>query len=165
MPTWFAGRARVLVAAAVAAVPIAGAAALALNGDGTVSHVIRGTPKAQDVNLDPAAVAKARRSVRAAGDAGGHAQVVVAVPPGQASAPEPTPSTHSHARAQTDAEVQQELSLFRRPLPSTNLSALATVMWDGRETFSGKSIHFDLTDQANGATLGHAAATDPLSSD
>jgi cytochrome c peroxidase len=59
----------------------------------------------------------------------------------------------------------KELSLFRRPLPATNLSALATVMWDGRETFSGQSIHFDLTDQANGATLGHAAATDPLSSE
>lgn len=55
-----------------------------------------------------------------------------------------------------------ELSLFRRPLPSTNLSFLATVMWDGRETFAGQSIHFDLSDQANGATLGHAAAFNPL---
>jgi hypothetical protein len=35
-------------------------------------------------------------------------------------------------------------------------------MWDGRETFAGKSIHFDLSDQANGATLGHAAAANPL---
>ena len=59
----------------------------------------------------------------------------------------------------------KELSLFRRPLPSTNLNALATVMWDGRETFKGESIHFDLADQANGATLGHAAATDPLTSE
>jgi cytochrome c peroxidase len=50
-----------------------------------------------------------------------------------------------------------ELSLFRGPLPSTNLPFLATVMWDGRETFPGQSIHFDLSDQANGATLGHAA--------
>jgi cytochrome c peroxidase len=55
-----------------------------------------------------------------------------------------------------------ELSLFRRPLPSTNLPFLATVMWDGRETFPGQSIHFDLSDQANAATLGHAAATNPL---
>ena len=55
-----------------------------------------------------------------------------------------------------------ELSLFRRPLPATNLRFLATVMWDGRETFPGKSIHFDLSDQANGATLGHAAAIHPL---
>jgi cytochrome c peroxidase len=55
-----------------------------------------------------------------------------------------------------------QLSLFRRPLPSTNLGFLATVMWDGRETFPGQSIHFDLSDQANGATLGHAAATQAL---
>ena len=55
-----------------------------------------------------------------------------------------------------------ELSLFRRPLPATNLSFLATVMWDGRQTFPGQSIHFDLSDQANGATLGHAAGINPL---
>jgi len=55
-----------------------------------------------------------------------------------------------------------ELSLFRRPLPSTNLKFLSAVMWDGRETFAGKSIHFDLSDQSNGATLGHAAATNAL---
>jgi hypothetical protein len=55
-----------------------------------------------------------------------------------------------------------ELSLFRRPLPATNLPFLATVMWDGRETFPDQSIHFDLSDQANGATLGHAAAINPL---
>jgi cytochrome c peroxidase len=55
-----------------------------------------------------------------------------------------------------------ELSLFRRPLPATNLPFLATVMWDGRETFPGQSIHFDLSDQANGATLGHAAGINPL---
>jgi hypothetical protein len=55
-----------------------------------------------------------------------------------------------------------ELSLFRRPLPATNLPFLATVMWDGRETFPGQTIHFDLSDQANGATLGHAAAINAL---
>ncbi len=55
-----------------------------------------------------------------------------------------------------------ELSLFRRPLPASNLPFLATVMWDGRETFPGQSIHFDLSDQANGATLGHAAGVNPL---
>jgi cytochrome c peroxidase len=58
-----------------------------------------------------------------------------------------------------------ELSLFRRPLPATNLRFLSAVMWDGRETFPGESIHFDLSDQANGATLGHAAAIAPLTAD
>ena len=69
-----------------------------------------------------------------------------------------------------------ELSLFRRPLPSTNLQFLSTVMWDGRETFDGTdhcnlaaeggrcfaSIHFDLADQSNGATQGHAQAPNPI---
>jgi cytochrome c peroxidase len=58
----------------------------------------------------------------------------------------------------------RELSLFRRPLPSTNLTFLSTVMFDGRETFPGKSITFDLLDQANSATMGHAQATAPLTS-
>ena len=69
-----------------------------------------------------------------------------------------------------------ELSLFRRPLPATNLRFLSTVMWDGRETFDGSNqcnvaaaggkcyaaVHFDLSDQANGATQGHAASANPL---
>jgi cytochrome c peroxidase len=49
-----------------------------------------------------------------------------------------------------------DVSLFRRPLPSTNMKFLSAVMWDGRETFAGQTIHFDLSDQANGATVGHA---------
>ena len=55
-----------------------------------------------------------------------------------------------------------ELSLFRRPLPATNLRFLSTVMFDGRETFKGQSITFDLLDQSNAATVGHAQAAIPL---
>lgn len=62
-----------------------------------------------------------------------------------------------------------ELSLFRRPLPATNLRFLSTVMWDGRETFKDPNdptgfapLATDLADQANGATLGHAQAAAPL---
>jgi hypothetical protein len=54
------------------------------------------------------------------------------------------------------------LSLFRRPLPTTNLAFLSTVMWDGRETFDGQALHFDLAHQANGATLDHAQAAEGL---
>ena len=71
-----------------------------------------------------------------------------------------------------------DLSLFRRPLPSTNLKFLSTVMWDGRETFLDPAsttcilgttkcfatLHFDLSDQANGATTGHAQGQ-PLTTD
>lgn len=57
-----------------------------------------------------------------------------------------------------------EISQYRRPLPSTNLPFLSTVMWDGRETFRDANgqlqpLSFDLADQAAGATLGHAQAT------
>lgn len=52
-----------------------------------------------------------------------------------------------------------ELSLFRRPLPTTNLPFLATVMWDGRETLDPADLSRNLTQQAHDATLGHAQAT------
>jgi hypothetical protein len=52
-----------------------------------------------------------------------------------------------------------ELSLFRRPRPSMNLRFITIVMWDGRETFDGHLIPFDLSHQSNDATLGHAQAT------
>jgi len=49
-----------------------------------------------------------------------------------------------------------QLALFRRPLPATNVSFLTTVMWDGRESLAGKSLNDDLKHQAMDATLGHA---------
>jgi hypothetical protein len=58
-----------------------------------------------------------------------------------------------------------QLSLFRRPLPATNLTYLSTVMWDGRETIekgSPTALHFDLADQANAATQGHAEDPNPI---
>jgi cytochrome c peroxidase len=63
-----------------------------------------------------------------------------------------------------------ELSLFRRPLPSTNLKFLAATMWDGREstplvngTQTTAMLHGDLSNQSNDATAGHAQASAPLS--
>lgn len=69
-----------------------------------------------------------------------------------------------------------ELSLFRRPLPATNLRlspkdgapgvpVLTAVMWDGRVARAGHDIIGDLLDQANGAVLGHSQATAGLSED
>ena len=51
-----------------------------------------------------------------------------------------------------------EVSMYRRPLPSTNVSFLSTVMWDGRETIRGQSTEEALLNQARDATLGHAQA-------
>jgi cytochrome c peroxidase len=52
-------------------------------------------------------------------------------------------------------------SMYRRPLPATNLGFLSTVMWDGRETVPGQAITDDLATQARDATIGHAQGTAP----
>lgn len=49
-----------------------------------------------------------------------------------------------------------EFSLYRRPLPATNLRYNATVMWDGRETQPGQSLLDSLRSQATNAHAGHA---------
>jgi cytochrome c peroxidase len=70
------------------------------------------------------------------------------------------------AIAPGSSENGGQLFLFRRPLPSTNLVFDSAVMWDGRETLhpiataAGQqglaALLFDLADQANSATTGHA---------
>lgn len=64
------------------------------------------------------------------------------------------------------ADPQGVVSVYRRPLPTTNLTFLSAVMFDGRETqqplgdaatFLG-NLRADLAHQAMDATLGHAQA-------
>ena len=67
----------------------------------------------------------------------------------------------------TNAQGQQVASVYRRPLPTTNLGFLSAVMFDGREsltyplnngqTFSD-NLNTDLTQQATDAVLTHAQA-------
>jgi hypothetical protein len=62
---------------------------------------------------------------------------------------------------------QPDVSVYRRPLPTTNLSFLSAVMFDGRETIKPltsestfqANLIADLTHQATDATLTHAQAT------
>lgn len=67
-----------------------------------------------------------------------------------------------------------ELSLFRRPLPATNLVFLTGVMWDDRETITpflppmhagenASALQTALIQQATNATLGHGQAGSPPS--
>jgi cytochrome c peroxidase len=50
-------------------------------------------------------------------------------------------------------------SMYRRPLPATNLHFLSAVMWDGRESSPTTTILQDLAKQADDATTGHAQAS------
>lgn len=62
--------------------------------------------------------------------------------------------------------TSNQLALFRRPLPATNVSFLTTVMWDGRESPAGLSLNDALKHQAMDATLGHAeGASSPSDAD
>jgi len=62
------------------------------------------------------------------------------------------------------------VSVYRRPLPSTNLRLLSAVMWDGREGGLQSTVNAppgqhslidDLSQQAIDATTGHAQAANP----
>jgi cytochrome c peroxidase len=64
------------------------------------------------------------------------------------------------------------VSVYRRPLPTTNLRYLSTVMFDGRETLMSlnnaktfqNNLNFDLADQATSAVLIHAQGVAPSAS-
>jgi len=53
------------------------------------------------------------------------------------------------------------VSVYRRPLPSTNLAFVSAVMWDGRESSPGRAIRDDLLIQARNAITGHAQGAAP----
>jgi hypothetical protein len=63
----------------------------------------------------------------------------------------------------------QTVSVYRRPLPTTNLTFLSTIMFDGRETIAPlnnkqtftANLVSDLMHQSIDATTGHAQATVP----
>ncbi len=63
----------------------------------------------------------------------------------------------------------QTISVYRRPLPATNLGFLTSVMWDGRETVVplnnvstfAANLFADLSHQAIDATTIHAQAANP----
>jgi cytochrome c peroxidase len=70
----------------------------------------------------------------------------------------------------TNSQGQQIVSVYRRPLPSTNLGFLSAMMFDGRESYVNPlnneqtfqaNLNTDLTQQAIDATLTHAQANQP----
>jgi len=53
------------------------------------------------------------------------------------------------------------VSMYRRPLPTTNLGFISAVMWDGRQTAPGQDIRSDLITQARDAVVEHAEGMAP----
>ncbi|MGH8315681.1 MAG: hypothetical protein ACRETU_11095, partial [Steroidobacterales bacterium] len=135
--------------------------------DGT-DPVFRPVDGANAPELDVSTV-EARRSAYSMLLSKGLIRVGIGIPAGAEFELVAADDPYGHANA-------QDLSLFRRPLPATNLELLSTVMWDGRETLKDPAspdcvigtsncfaaLHFNLGDQANNATLGHAQGASPL---
>jgi cytochrome c peroxidase len=135
--------------------------------DGT-DPVFRPVDGANAPELD-VSTTEARRSAYSMLLTKGLIRVGIAIPAGAQFELVAVDDPYGHASA-------QDLSLFRRPLPSTNLRFLSAVMWDGRETFKDatskdcvigssncfSTIHFDLADQSNTATINHAQGATSL---
>ena len=86
---------------------------------GTTSQRASSRSSGDEVDLDPAAIAKARAkagSQSSEAESGSRAKVVVAVPPGMASEQQSlTPSRHSQVnRAKEDAQIEKDLAEFRK---------------------------------------------------
>jgi cytochrome c peroxidase len=62
---------------------------------------------------------------------------------------------------QTSTQTIGILSMYRRPLPSTNIAFDSTIMWDGRESPANVDLDTGFRNQAVDATLGHAQADTP----
>jgi hypothetical protein len=93
-------------------------------------------------------------------------RMMLGIPPGAGFSLASATNPKNCAIAPGSAGVNGQLFLFRRPPPTTNLIFNSAIMWDGRETLhplttqpqfqSTAPLMFDLADQANGATTGHA---------
>jgi cell wall-associated NlpC family hydrolase len=112
------GQGWIALAAIAAAVVLASCASQAGGGTAAKSH---SGSRGEEVDLNPAAIAKARAKARSqptGSGPGGRPQVVVAVPPGMASEDESLqPSRRSRInRAKEDAQIRKDLEEFRKYL-------------------------------------------------
>lgn len=109
-------------------------------------------------NASPSSVA-GRRAAYSLLLSRGLIRIGLDVPPDAEFAIDRVSDPNHCGRASNDA------SLYRRPLPSTNLDFLTAVMWDGRESSATGGLLQDLAHQANDATRGHAQAAQDLTTE
>jgi cell wall-associated NlpC family hydrolase len=109
-----------------------------------------------EVDLDPALVARERAKVKAPGKAATtRAQVVNAVPPGQAAEKEVlgSSSKSDSARAQTDDQIRRDLKLFQRYLstipPATGKVAKVISSGEAMAPFDAPPIISEVIGAAN----------------
>jgi cell wall-associated NlpC family hydrolase len=158
-----AGKGRIALGAVVALGLVVVAVALASGGSGGAVSAVRAvapaTSSGDEVNLDPTAIAKARGKVKSGStdSAGSHAQVVVAVPPGSGTADDSQPVSHSTSRAPSDAQIERDLSEFRKYLatipPSTGQRAEVISTGEAAAPFNAPQTVINVVQAANQIAL------------
>ena len=158
-----AGHGRIL-AGVVGGLVVAGLAVALLGGGAGAGGIaapvkaVTGQGGGEEVNLDPAAIARERSKVKQDGSAAGsRAQVVVAVPPGfGADEPAPAP-TGKGARAETDAQIEADLAEFRKYLatipPTTGKRAAVISSGEAAAPFDAPQTVIDVVQAANQIAL------------
>ena len=160
-----AGQGRIAIGAVAALILTTGAVILAAGrsggdapgGDGRVAASRTGA--GQEVDLDPAAIARERAKARSAPSdsaSGARPQVVVAVPPGMASE-EPPPSSAKPSRPPTDAEIERDLEEFRKYLatipPTTGKHAEVISTGEAAAPFDAPQVVIQVVQAANQIAL------------
>ena len=160
-----AGHGRIALGAVVVLAAIAGLIGLTAGGS-PAPEKGRAVPAAQttaasgqEVNLDPAAIAKARAKAGSPASqpkSGSRPRVVVAVPPGMASE-QPQPTSHTRSRAPTDAEIERDLEQFRKYLatipPTTGQHAEVISTGEAAAPFNAPQTVIDVVQAANQIAL------------
>jgi cell wall-associated NlpC family hydrolase len=158
-----AGNGRILAGAA-AVLAIGGVAVVAADGGGggavaPIKAVASGGRAGEEVDLDPAAIARERGKAknRSAPSSGARPQLVVAVPPGSASDEPASAPSGKGARAQTDAQIERDLAEFRKYLatipPTTGKRAEVISSGEAAAPFDAPSIVIEVVQAANQIAL------------
>ena len=157
-----AGQGRIAVGAVAALILVAAAVLVFAGGSGGETGnrpVAAAGGGGEEVDLDPAAIAKARAKARPNGSEaspGSRPQVVVAVPPGMASE-EPAPSSGKRSRPPTDEEIKRDLESFRKYLatipPATGKHAEVLSTGEAAAPFQAPQVVIDVVQAANQIAL------------
>ena len=148
-----------LTVAAAAVALLAGGSSRGSAATGSRASAPTSSGGGEEVNLDPAAIAKARTKLKPSSQsdaAGAHPQVVTAVPPGQAS-DQPAVSTTSNSHAPTDQQIQRDLAEFRKYLntipPTTGKKAEVISTGEAAAPFNAPQTVIDVVQAANQIAL------------
>jgi hypothetical protein len=124
-----------------------------------ITRVASGGGGGDEVNLDPAAIARDRAKSKktSAPSSGGRPQLVVAVPPGSATDQPASSPRGESARAQTDAQIERDLAEFRKYLatipPTTGKRAAVISTGEAAAPFDAPPMVIEVVQAANQIAL------------